>query len=221
MEGGVEGLEIGVEAGGAEAGEEGEGLGVVTEAEGEGDEGGKEGKVGDDAVGVHEGEEGEGGIEAVGAGECGDKGGVCDGVRGGAAEAAHLVEEANGKGKLGGAEGVAEDDVESKGRWLVAGSVDHPVEEGEGATVVGLAGEERDHEARGEAVLAGGAAQIRGHDGVELLRRGGLAQLVQQRGHVDAAVDVVVALGGAAAGGMQVVVVVEVVTPPYVSAGSR
>lgn len=123
-----------------------------TELLGEVNEGGEEGEVGGDAVGVEEEEEEEGGVDVASLAKGRDEGGVGDDVGGEAEGEAHLVEKAKGEGELVGVERAVEDDVEDEDGSWVGGDIEHLVEEGEGAMLVGLAGEEGDYEARGEPV---------------------------------------------------------------------
>lgn len=77
---------------------------------------------------------------------------------------AHFVEQAVCEVPLAGAEDVTEDDVVGEDGGSVESHVVDPVEDGEGAAPVGLAGEEGDHEADGEA-----AGFVRGEEGVEVV----------------------------------------------------
>ncbi|KAH0455368.1 hypothetical protein IEQ34_015400 [Dendrobium chrysotoxum] len=166
---------------------------MVAEAEGEGDEAGEEDEVRGDGVSIHKREKRESSIKKVGAGEGGQKGGVC--VTVGGNRATHLVEKACGEGEVTGTGSVAEDDVVCDSGRGVVGGVEHPVEEGERAAVVRLAGEEGDHEARGKGRVVGGRRvrrEIGGHDGVELGGGGGGGEGGEEGIHVHAAVEVLV-----------------------------
>lgn len=103
----------------------------------------------------------------------------------------HLVEKAEGERKLLGAEAVSNGDVVGVDGRGVAGDVVHPVEQGKGAAVVGVAREESDHEAQGELFggLVRGRFEERGEKGVELRDGGGLGKGEEEGGEIDRVVD--------------------------------
>lgn len=96
---------------------------------------------------------------------------------------AHFVEQAVCNLELVGAEDVSEGDVVGEDGGAIEGDVVDPIEEGEGALPVGFAGEEGDHEARGELTGFEG-----GEDGEELVLVGGLGKGIQEIFHVYASI---------------------------------
>jgi len=153
-DGGVVRLEVGPDPRGAQSGEERQGLGRVSTAEGKVDEVGEEDQVRSHGVILHERQEGERVVEVARAGERGEEGGVGERV-GGHAPLPHLEEEAGSEAEVASAAGRAEEQVigdEERGGREVRRE---EVEQRDAAARVGKAGEERTEEAHGDGPVRG------------------------------------------------------------------
>lgn len=152
---GVIGNEVGGNGGGFQSVEDGNGLGVIAQLAGKVDQITVEDKVAGNVVLLHLLEPKERRIKQAVFGERSDEGGVGVPI-GGKALVAHFVKQAVGEVPLLGPKDVAEYDVVGEEGRGIEGLFVYPIEKGNGALPIGLAGEQRNHEAHRQLPTAVG-----------------------------------------------------------------